>query len=46
MKKGARRRLPPGPDSVAAGDTQYYGTGAFLLAGTAMHDLARAERRR
>jgi rhamnogalacturonyl hydrolase YesR len=34
------------PDAVAARDTQYYGTGAFLLAGAAMHDLARAERRR
>ncbi|PSJ39127.1 glycosyl hydrolase family 88 [Sphingomonas deserti] len=29
------------PDKVAASDTQYYGTGAFLLAGTAMYDLAR-----
>jgi unsaturated rhamnogalacturonyl hydrolase len=29
------------PDSVAATDTQFYGTGAYLLAGTAMYDLAR-----
>ncbi|MES2337957.1 MAG: glycoside hydrolase family 88 protein [Pseudomonadota bacterium] len=30
------------PDAVAANETQYYGTGAFVLAGTAMHDLATA----
>lgn len=29
------------PDSVSAKETQFYGTGAFILAGTAMHDLAR-----
>lgn len=29
------------PDAVAAADTQYYGTGAFVLAGTAMYDLSR-----
>ena len=34
------------PDKVAASDTQYYGTGAFLLAGTAMYDLARKSRRK
>ncbi|WP_294294888.1 glycoside hydrolase family 88 protein [uncultured Sphingomonas sp.] len=28
------------PDAVAANETQYYGAGAFVLAGTAMHDLA------
>jgi len=28
------------PESVAASDTQFYGTGAFLLAGAAVHDLA------
>ena len=28
------------PDSVSAAETQFYGTGAFLLAGTAMYDLA------
>jgi unsaturated rhamnogalacturonyl hydrolase len=34
------------PDAVAKTDTQYYGTGAFLLAGTAMYDLARHGRGR
>ncbi len=29
------------PDTVAAGDTQFYGSGAYVLAGTAMYDLAR-----
>lgn len=29
------------PDSVSAKETQFYGSGAYLLAGTAMHDLAR-----
>lgn len=29
------------PDSVAQGDTQFYGAGAFVLAGTALYDLAR-----
>lgn len=29
------------PDSVAQGDTQFYGAGAFLLAGSAMYDLSR-----
>ncbi|MEG3181369.1 glycoside hydrolase family 88/105 protein [Sphingomonas sp. LT1P40] len=29
------------PDSVSAKETQFYGSGAFLLAGTAMVDLAR-----
>lgn len=33
------------PDSVAASETQFYGTGAFLLAGIAMHDLARKGRK-
>lgn len=33
------------PDSVSATETQFYGTGAFLLAGTAMHDLSRKTRR-
>ena len=28
------------PDSVSAKETQFYGSGAFMLAGTAMHDLA------
>jgi unsaturated rhamnogalacturonyl hydrolase len=28
------------PDSVKAEDTQFYGVGAFLLAGAAVHDLA------
>lgn len=28
------------PESVSASDTQFYGTGAFLLAGAAVHDLA------
>jgi unsaturated rhamnogalacturonyl hydrolase len=34
------------PDAVSASDTQYYGTGAYLLAGSAMYDLARAGSRR
>lgn len=29
------------PDSVSAKETQFYGSGAFVLAGTAMYDLAR-----
>ena len=29
------------PDSVSATETQFYGSGAFILAGTAMYDLAR-----
>jgi len=29
------------PDSVSATETQFYGSGAFLLAGSAMYDLAR-----
>lgn len=29
------------PDSVSAKETQFYGSGAFILAGTAMYDLAR-----
>ena len=33
------------PDSVSAKETQFYGAGAFLLAGTAMADLARKEYR-
>lgn len=28
------------PDSVAAEETQFYGSGAYLLAGTAMYDLS------
>ncbi len=28
------------PDAVAANETQYYGAGAFVLAGIAMHDLS------
>lgn len=34
------------PDSVAAQDTQYYGVGAYLLAGAAVHDLSEMGRRR
>lgn len=34
------------PDSVSAKETQFYGSGAFLLAGTAMYDLARKRPRR
>jgi unsaturated rhamnogalacturonyl hydrolase len=30
------------PEQVAAGDTQFYGVGAFLLAGSAVHDLYRS----
>jgi len=33
------------PDSVSADDTQPYGVGAFLLAGAARYDLARADAR-
>lgn len=33
------------PDSVSATETQFYGSGAFILAGTAMADLARKEAR-
>lgn len=33
------------PDAVSAGETQFYGTGAYLLAGTAMYDLARSPAR-
>ncbi|WP_066659425.1 MULTISPECIES: glycoside hydrolase family 88/105 protein [unclassified Sphingomonas] len=33
------------PDSVSAQETQFYGAGAFVLAGTAMADLARKEYR-
>ena len=29
------------PDSVSAKETQFYGSGAYLLAGSAMYDLAR-----
>ncbi|MCW4463405.1 glycoside hydrolase family 88 protein [Sphingomonas sp. BT-65] len=29
------------PNSVSATETQFYGSGAFILAGTAMYDLAR-----
>jgi rhamnogalacturonyl hydrolase YesR len=34
------------PDAVSASETQYYGTGAYLLAGSAMYDLARVASRR
>ncbi len=34
------------PDSVARADTQFYGAGAFLLAGSAMYDLSRRRIRR
>jgi unsaturated rhamnogalacturonyl hydrolase len=34
------------PDSVGASDTQFYGAGAYVLAGTAVYDLARHERGR
>ncbi|WP_326525504.1 glycoside hydrolase family 88/105 protein [Sphingomonas sp.] len=34
------------PDAVAQKDTQYYGTGAFILAGTALADLAGRRTRR
>lgn len=29
------------PDSVAASETQFYGAGAYILAGTALYDLSR-----
>lgn len=34
------------PDSVSAKETQFYGSGAYLLAGTAMYDLAKKRRAR
>jgi unsaturated rhamnogalacturonyl hydrolase len=34
------------PDSVGASDTQFYGAGAYVLAGTAVYDLARHEQGR
>ncbi|QNQ08226.1 glycoside hydrolase family 88/105 protein [Sphingomonas alpina] len=40
-KLGWVQQVSDRPDKVAKEDTQYYGTGAFLLAGTAMADLAR-----
>jgi unsaturated rhamnogalacturonyl hydrolase len=40
-KLGWVQQVSDRPDSVAKDDTQYYGTGAFLLAGSAMYDLAR-----
>jgi rhamnogalacturonyl hydrolase YesR len=33
------------PEQVAPGDTQFYGVGAFLLAGSAVHDLYRSRTR-
>ncbi len=33
------------PDKVAASDTQFYGVGAYLLAGAAVYDLAKERRR-
>jgi rhamnogalacturonyl hydrolase YesR len=30
------------PEQVAPSDTQFYGIGAFLLAGSAVHDLYRS----
>ena len=34
------------PDSVSAHETQFYGSGAFLFAGTAMYDLAKKRDKR
>jgi unsaturated rhamnogalacturonyl hydrolase len=34
------------PDSVSAKETQFYGSGAIILAGTAMHDLAQKDMKR
>lgn len=34
------------PDSVSRSDTQFYGAGAFLMAGSAMYDLSRHKFRR
>jgi hypothetical protein len=31
------------PEQVAPSDTQFYGVGAFLLAGSAVHDLYRSQ---
>jgi len=39
-KLGWVQQIGAGPDAVARGDTQLYGVGAFLLAGSAMFDLA------
>lgn len=37
---GSVQQVSDRPDQVAAGDTQFYGAGAFLLAGSAVYDLA------
>ena len=39
-KLGWVQQIGVGPDAVSADDTQLYGVGAFLLAGSAMYDLA------
>lgn len=40
-KLGWVQQVSDRPDVVAKDDTQYYGVGAFLLAGSAMYDLSR-----
>jgi len=40
-KLGWVQQIGAGPDVVSRDDTQRYGVGAFLLAGSAMYDLAR-----
>ncbi|MES2056694.1 MAG: glycoside hydrolase family 88 protein [Pseudomonadota bacterium] len=45
-KLGWVQQVSDRPDKVAKDDTQYYGVGAFLLAGSAMADLARREGKR
>jgi beta-glucuronidase len=38
---GSVQQVSDRPEQVAPGDTQFYGVGAFLLAGSAVHDLYR-----
>ncbi len=38
---GCVQQVSDRPDRVSASDTQFYGSGAYILAGTAMYDLAR-----
>ncbi len=38
---GSVQQVSDRPEQVAAGDTQFYGVGAFLLAGSAVRDLYR-----
>jgi hypothetical protein len=42
---GSVQQVSDRPEQVAPGDTQFYGVGAFLLAGSAVHDLYASARR-